>query len=157
MTEYRYLLDREADMLGSQVGVFVMLNPSTADETTNDPTIRRCLSFAMQFGWLRFRVVNLFAMRATKPRDLLSAHRRGVDIVGPMNDSALGHALRSGARIVAAWGASGGDLARERASGVAQMVPNAEWWCLGTTDAGDPRHPLYVRAGTQLVRWEPKS
>lgn len=154
MADYRYILHRETGVLGGNGhGIFVMLNPSTADETTDDPTIRRCKGFSAREGWARFSVVNLFPARATKPADLIAMHRRGEDIVGPKGDEILGLTLRPGSTVVAAWGASGGALADERAKAVSAAFMDIEWWCLGTTDSGRPRHPLYVRADEPLVRW----
>lgn len=154
MSVYRYVLGRFIDpMHGVGSGLFVMLNPSTADDSTDDPTIRRCASFARRFGWLSFRVVNLFAIRATDPKDLADLLAGGADIVGPDNDRTLHSALNSSSQVVAAWGASGGELAKARAGVVRAANPGVEWWCLGTTKDGAPRHPLYVRGDAPLERW----
>lgn len=157
MSVYRYVLHRAVDPLhGSGFGLFVMLNPSTADESTDDPTIRRCTGFARRFGWASYRVVNLFAVRATNPWELKALAESGVDIVGPDNDGLTDAIMRSGAQVVAAWGASGGQLAKARARSLVALNPDSEWWCLGTTADGSPRHPLYVRGDAQIVRWTPR-
>jgi hypothetical protein len=160
VSAYRYVLSRETGLLeGRGEGLFVMLNPSTADETTDDPTIRRCIGFARSFGWARFRVVNLFAARATNPSDLVAmADTR--DIVGPLNDATLESLLSTTKRPVAAWGAAGSTKLRALTNvRVDQLfgttnAPLAEWRCLGTTKAGAPRHPLYVKADAELVPWD---
>jgi hypothetical protein len=129
--------------------VFVGLNPSTADANTDDPTIRRMVGFARQHcaGWLL--VVNLFAFVATKPRTLRDELKMGIDVVGPENDAYLRDALwHPDALAVAAWGAIHHTL-RWRVDEVARLAPPL--LCLGTTKAGHPRHPLYLRSGTPLV------
>lgn len=159
---YRYALSREVSTFGDYGhGVFVMLNPSTADQTTDDPTIRRCIGFAKRFGWKKLVVVNLFAARATDPDELRRLDAGGLDIRGgPLGDFTLGYALgdakRCGAPIIAAWGASGGEMAALRVSSLLRLASDIGWLCLGTTKDGHPRHPLYVRADAELVRWIPR-
>lgn len=157
MTEYRYGLRRETGLLGGcgPLGLFVMLNPSTADDMTNDPTIRRCLGFARSFGWRSFGVVNLFAARATDPADLWKHARPEGE--GQLNDVSIEAAVEHADHVVAAWGASGGERARDRARvvvrNVARRFPLVAWSCLGTTRDGSPRHPLYVHGATVLRPW----
>ena len=149
---YRYDLHR-----GPDTGPFlawVMLNPSTADASLDDPTIRRVRSFTAAAGAERFVVVNLFAYRATSPKDLLAAHRSGVDIVGPDNLIHHQHLAEHPDRVgtVAAWGshgltAYGWNLLRPVWAG--QLVS------LGTTRTNAPRHPLYVKGSTSLTPWPP--
>ncbi len=143
--KYRYLLTRE---LGAGAPlVFIMLNPSTADADVDDPTIRRCIRFAARENAGRLVVVNLFALRATDPRELA----RDPDPVGPRNDEFILMHCGPGARIVAAWGAH--PFAAARARTVAQMVAGAggRLECLGVTKDGHPRHPLYVRGDAPLL------
>jgi hypothetical protein len=142
---YRYaLLRRWGD--GPFV-TFVMLNPSTADAEVDDPTIRRCIGFAKRWGFDALHVVNLFALRATDPRELAKAD----DPIGPENDLYLmRHALAEGP-MVAAWGAH--PMARERAKAFTDRM-FVRWSALGTTADGYPRHPLYVRADAPLIGWE---
>lgn len=139
----RHFFGREAD---SDSIVFVMLNPSTADASEDDPTIRRCKGFAMNWGYQSLVVVNLYAFRATKRPDLWQAEDR----VGPNNDAWLQHVAWNYKKIVFAWGA---DCEQERVHQVCQIFCNspANIFCLGTTQSGQPRHPLYVRGDTQLV------
>ena len=80
--------------------LFVGLNPSTADETNDDPTIRRCIAFAREWGYARLHMANLFAFRATEPRDMMNAS----DPIGPENDKHLLTLANDSILTVAAWG-----------------------------------------------------
>ena len=156
--KYRYWLKRSVfparDAHGTMV--FVMLNPSTADAIEDDPTIRRCLGFARREGLGRLLVLNLFAYRATNPRDLHEAEIRG-EAVGPRNDEhirgqLLGIGRDAGMRIVvAAWGSHGSLMDRDQE--VLRGIKQAGHFpmCLGTTKFGLPRHPLYLRADAALT------
>lgn len=135
---YRYLLWRrwaDADSL-----LFIMLNPSTADAAQDDPTIRRCIGFARAWGFGGVEVVNLFAWRATLPRDLARARAP----VGPHNDRAIVEAAARSRAVIAAWGVHG--ALRGREAEVARLLASTRLRCLGTTIEGAPRHPLYVAA-----------
>ena len=134
---YRYSLTREFFMGTGRV-LFVMLNPSTADAETDDPTIRRCIGFARRWGFRELAVANLFAWRATYPREL----RRVPDPVGPENDGHLIEMSDSADATIAAWGAHGAYHHRDLA--VLGLLKGAE--SLGLTKQGHPRHPLYLRA-----------
>lgn len=156
---YRYRLTREWERLPEAWAVFVMLNPSTADATVDDPTIRSCVRLAKAWGCGGIHVVNLFALRATLPQDLTKAD----DPVGPDND---GHLLSAawladkgapGSNLVAAWGVETRpcwpdhrELVRARADRVRDLLRLYDLQCLGTTKDGSPRHPLYVASGTVL-------
>lgn len=147
---YRYSLTRRwSPVPVPQFDLWIMLNPSTADAEQDDPTIRRCIAFSRSWGADGLRVVNLFALRSTDPA-LLSRHP---DPVGPDNDATLrsmAHVTRQlGGRVVCAWGAH--PMAAERARTVRRLIGAAV--CLGTTKAGAPRHPLYVRADTTPTPW----
>lgn len=147
-SRYRYRLWREWSP-ALPTGVFVMLNPSTADASVGDPTIRRCMQFARAWGWGRIEVVNVFAFRTAYPRALVRAHGDGVDVVGPSRDEGLVEAFDRARVVVAAWGAN--KLAHDHARGVLGLVPpGLEITCLGRTQGGFPRHPLYLRADTPL-------
>ncbi len=140
---YRYSLFRRWSV-GPVCG-FVMLNPSTADAETDDPTIRRCISFAMREGCGALEVFNLFAFRATEPEDMAQA----VDPVGPENDRHIVDGLaRVDGPIICAWGAHW--MARERADQVLAII-GSRARCLGLTKRGMPRHPLYVKGDAPLV------
>lgn len=141
---YRYALGRIWDSHSQHVA-FVGLNPSTADERVDDPTIRRCIAFARAWGFGGIQVLNLFAYRATRPADMLCQQ----DPVGPDNDHHLATRARSAALVVAAWGTLGTHLARDRA--VRALLPNLH--CLRLTKHGHPAHPLYLPAHLRPVPW----
>lgn len=140
---YRYQLTRQWNHELETV-VFVMLNPSTADANTNDPTIRRCLNFAHDWGFGGIKVVNLFAWRATNPAEL----RTSVDPIGPENDEYLTAAFLTSPVTVVAWGA-GAPVERVQQVAALLQTANITPHCLGTTQAGHPRHPLYVPRNRQ--------
>lgn len=139
---YRYTLSRIWDDASPARVTFVMLNPSTADGTQDDPTIRRCVGFARSWGFGGVDVVNLFAFRATSPIDLF----RTADPVGPDNDAHLRRLTGDGRTVVAAWGKQGA-MASERAEQVRHLLHHAgvEPYAIAFTRCGTPRHPLYLR------------
>lgn len=132
---HRYLLARSwAPQLPTMT--WVMLNPSTADAFTDDPTIRRCVSFARRAGYGGIKVVNLFALRAAHPADL----RIRPDSVGACNDRILSaHACGT---VIAAWGAGGALNGRGAQVAGRLMSAGVALLCLGVTKDGHPKHPL---------------
>lgn len=139
---YRYQLTRQWG--SGPCCLFVMLNPSTADAAEDDPTIRRCVSFAKREGCGWLAVLNLFAFRATKPAGM----RAAADPVGPRNNGYLEAArdLVDGP-MIAAWGAHGSFMDRDQ---VVRAVFGNRLLCLNVTKGGQPGHPLYVPADTPL-------
>ncbi len=146
---YRYELRRAWG--DGPVVTWVMLNPSTADAQSDDPTIRRLLSFSDSWGFGEFLVVNLFAYRSPKPVAL----RTIVDPVGPGNERAIEAAIAKAELVICAWGASIDSRAlRGRPKPNVTALTAALWKptaCLGRTGAGRPVHPLYVSADTEPV------
>ena len=142
--QYRYRLDRWWGK-GTRA-VFIMLNPSTADADMDDPTIRRCIGFAKAWGADGLTVVNLFAYRATDPEAL----RECSAPVGPENDHAIRRAVAGAQHVVAAWGTN--SFIGGRAYRVKKIIKEmgATLRCLGRTNSGNPRHPLYVPAAQPL-------
>lgn len=140
---YRYALWRRWS--DAPPVLFVMLNPSTADASNDDPTIRRCISFARHWGHGSLLVGNLFALRSPYPQDLRAASAP----VGPDNDRWLKQLARQSSAVVGAWGNHGSFM--DRGQAVAALFPSM--MCLGLTRLGQPRHPLYVAADTALVPW----
>lgn len=139
--------------LGEPLAVlFVMLNPSTADGETDDPTIRRCVSFCRAWRYERLEVVNLFAYRATKPADLRAFKASGGDLIGWENSTIIGDACRDAGLVVCAWGAHG-DLGdnNDHVETVRGWMCDKKHYALGFTKSGQPRHPLYVRRLAKLV------
>ncbi len=147
---YRYLLSRVWDAQGKRA-LFVMLNPSTATEVQNDPTIERCERRARRLGFGAMQIANIFAFRATDPKVM----RAAADPVGPENDAVLHDALATARPdlVLCAWGAHGAHLGRGAA--VAQMLrlSGVPLWHLGLTAAGHPRHPLYIGYDHLPQRW----
>lgn len=145
---YRYALTRRWDA-GALDVLFVMLNPSTADGLRDDPTVRKCMGFARKWAFGGIRIANLFALRATEPRELHLAIRRGFDAVGPLNLEHVRALAENTSRVVLAWGAH----ARGYPDAVARVVAALDrgpLCCLGTTDDGLPRHPLMLPYSTPL-------
>lgn len=142
--KYRYMLWREWGDDPQNKALFIGLNPSTADGESDDPTIRRCVSFAQKFGCDALTMANLFAYRATDSAELSKVE----DPVGPDNDKWLRNFGMTATIIVAAWGAF---PVGDRAAEVLEMLPQV--LCLGKTKSGAPRHPLYLRkdAASQLL------
>ena len=132
---YRYLLWREW-IGGVGYAMFVGLNPSTADETQDDPTIRRCIAFAKSWGYAGLCMTNLFAFRATDPKDMMAV----ADPVGPDNNANLLDVAKDAGVIVAAWGAKGTHKGRD--AEVCKMLPPLHF--LALTKDGHPGHPLYL-------------
>lgn len=148
--KYRYRLWREVGPNTESRCLFVMLNPSTADVFLDDPTIRRCRSFAFAFGHGTLDVVNLFAFRATEPNDLMTAPFP----VGPNNDQHILSAAKDAALIVCAWGSH--KAARTRGPAVRHMLEDSghKLHYLAITPKGIPYHPLYLAGGLKPIAWE---
>lgn len=147
---HRYsLIHRLNPLFGDRLILWIGLNPSTADENKLDPTLTRIARFSEREGMDGFWMGNLFGLRTPYPKEMMAA----ADPVGPENDASLLEAARKCDRVIAAWGVSG--VYESRADAVVELLKGHELWCLGTTKAGHPRHPLYVKADQPLVRWEP--
>jgi hypothetical protein len=156
---YRYRLDRPLQQPGPIIA-FMLHNPSTADADHEDPTSRRGMGFARSWGAGHMVFINPFAGRATKPSDLW----RMSDPVGPDNAhhivNVAADAAATGGFFVFAWGAVNPPVAlREKVHAHLFDIEDcvraycSDVRCLGTTAAGDPRHPLYLAANTQLQEW----
>lgn len=144
---YRYRLER-VWAPGAEV-LFVMLNPSTATETRNDPTVARCEHRARAMGFGGFAVVNLFARRATRPADL----RATDDPLGPGNDQVLRESAAAAGMVLCGWGIHG--AWRGRGDEVEMMLrgQGVALHHLGLTKGGQPRHPLYVGFAVAPQLW----
>jgi len=146
---YRYALWRAWDFQKPTL-IVIGLNPSTADERQDDPTIRRCIGFAKRVGCGRYVMLNLFAFRATETK-VMKAH---LEPIGPDNDAAIaGWAAFGGSRIVAAWGVHG--AWQNRDTQVCRLLKSLDVHleCFGTTKDGYPKHPLYLPNAAALVRY----
>lgn len=141
--KYRYELGRSWD--DGETVVFVGLNPSTADHTIDDPTVRRCIRFASDWGFGSLSIVNLFGYRSPDPSRLHTV----VDPVGISTDRILREVLGKADLVIAAWGVHGTLAARNET--VLAWIPQPH--CLGVTRAGHPKHPLYLPATTEPRRF----
>lgn len=147
--KYRYTLTRTWS--DKPRGYFLLLNPSTADASKDDPTIRKCVGFAQRWGCGSIEVVNLFALRSTDPKALWANGYSGhLDAIGPDNDRELGRVVaeaeRDGTQVVCGWGVHGGTRGTEierRFRGKLQRIGPP-------TKDGNPRHPLYLKYETKL-------
>ena len=140
---YRYLLGRRIGASQRRL-LFIMLNPATADETRNDPTIRRCIGFAKRWNFGLLEVANLFAFRTPYVAEL----RRADDPVGPDNDDWICRALNTADKVILAWGNHG--AYRNRSQQVKRMAIDAALpYHLGLNKTGEPKHPLYLPASTK--------
>lgn len=146
---YRYTLWRSWASDNDKYVMFIGLNPSTADETVDDPTIRRCIGFAKRWGYGAMCMTNLFAFRATDPKVMKMAESP----VGLDNDYWIKTIAKSADLVVVAWGAHGRYLGRNRA---VSMLLYEHWIpakCLGYTRQFCPRHPLYLKSEQKLLQY----
>jgi hypothetical protein len=150
---YRYRLWREWDNSLPAI-CFLMLNPSTADELANDPTVARCEARAVAMKYGRLDVVNLFPWRATDPEELLKVP----DPVGPPNkaDGAIMDAVDRASLVICAWGAHRAAVAR--AAEVLRIIRIAGFhgrlFHLGLNQDGSPKHPLYIANKVKPQRYQ---
>lgn len=149
---YRYDLTRIWDRSLS-LCVFCMLNPSTADGKTDDATINKCMRFAFLWGFGGIVVVNLFAYRATNPKELRPLPLQVA--IGDLNDDFIEVAAGDHGDVICAWGTNGGDARTlTRAAAVSEMLHRVNFFkpkCLRLTKDGHPWHPLYVPYSAQRV------
>ena len=146
---YRYSLWRRWGTPEQGYAMFIGLNPSTADEVEDDPTIRRCVQFAKDWGYGALCMTNIFAFRATDPA-VMKAHAAPT---GPDTDATLVELAKNAGVVVAAWGNHGNHCARDRQ--VIALLPNLH--CLKVTKAGQPSHPLYLRKALTPMRYDPSN
>lgn len=140
--KYRFALWRTWDESKPYV-MFVGLNPSTADEKTDDPTLTRCINYAKLWGFGGVCMANIFAYRATEPNNMKAA----MDPVGAENNDWLKKLSRDAGMVVAAWGNDGSYLGRS--GQVKKLLPNLH--CLKLNKSGEPAHPLYQKADIKPV------
>lgn len=148
---YRYLLRRRIGVQRTTC-LFIMLNPSTADEKRNDPTVSRCIGFAKHWGFGRLEVCNIFAYRATDPKELYSYYD-GKLIIGPDNDMHIRHAVDRADRVVCAWGNHGVLFDRGIFIREAIMLQDKFPLAFKITNKGQPIHPLYQKRDAPLITW----
>ena len=145
---YRYALTRVWNPAGRKA-LFVMLNPSTATEVQNDPTVERCERRARALGFGAFRVANIFAYRATDPKVM----RAQGDPVGPGNTAAIAEGAAWADQVICGWGSHGAHLERGAAVTALLRATGLPLYHLGLTLAGAPKHPLYIGYQVQPTLW----
>lgn len=150
---WRYRLDRDLGRDGPTVAI-LGVNPSTADETTNDATIRKDIGFGARHGWGALIKGNLFAFRSTDIKGL----RTAVDPRGPENDAYLRQMMVEASIVVAAWGPAAKlpPVLRKRWMTVVKMAADLHvpLYCFGTAQDGQPRHTLMLAYDTPLTVWK---
>ena len=135
--KYRYALYRQWDKTLPSV-MFLMLNPSTADARKDDPTIRKCMAYAKDWGYGGIVVGNIYAFRSKDPKDLLHCN----DPIGPLNDSYLYELTNKYPMVICAWGNN-----LENPKRIKHLIGRGVRMthCLELTKSGQPKHPLYLR------------
>lgn len=126
---------------------FIGLNPSTATEEVSDNTVTRCIRFSEAWGYGGLFMLNIFAFRATQPKDMFACTE---PIGGPRNDEAILETVAQSGLVVAAWGNHG--LHLQRGDAVRAMIPGLR--ALRITGQGCPQHPLYLPASLKPTPWE---
>lgn len=161
--DYRYLLWRNWDLSRPRL-LWVMLNPSTADEAQDDQTLQRCISFSKREAYGGLEVVNLFAYRTPLPRKLLELLRQGSgpDPIGGENmryvEEAAHRAAQRTGKVVVAWGAMGRHAIVkpqvDAVLGLLREVTGIQVYCLGKTRTGCPNHPCRLPTDTCMVSYD---
>lgn len=150
---YRYTLERSWASAPRYV-LWIMLNPSTADASQNDATIRRCIGYARAWGYTGILVGNLYAWRSTSPRGLYSAPDGSVGAIGEDNDRHLRDMLERASLLVCAWGQLGPTtLASNRVLQIFRPPCRLEPHALRFNASGEPSHPLRLAGNLEPVRW----
>ena len=146
---YRYVLSRVWDD-AKEIVNFIGLNPSIADDTIDDPTIRRCVAFAKSWGYGGLYMTNLFAYRATDFANLLKAEKEGKDPVGHENDKWIKSVANQADKVVFVWGTKG--VHNNRDKKVIDMFENR--YCIKLSKNGEhPRHPLYLKSNLTPIKF----
>jgi len=138
---YRYTLKITWDDSKDKI-VFIGLNPSTATELKNDPTVTRMVNFAKSWGYGTLSVCNIFAFRTTFPSEL----KKSKDPIGKENDKWILYEIRNAGKVVAAWGNHGNFLSRSNE--MLKMIPNP--YIFGKTKVGEPKHVLYLKNTSKI-------
>lgn len=145
---HRYDLHRIVSESNSTVVNFLMLNPSTADEVENDPTVSRCIRFAANWRFGKLIVTNIFAYRATDPREL----QKVCDPIGRENDLFIETHAQNADLLVCAWGNEGAYMGRS--AKVREIIDKvSKPHALEINQSGEPKHPLYIKSVRMPFRW----
>ena len=148
---YRYTLSRNVDMFGEKVFAYFGVNPSTADETIDDQTVKKWIGFTAKNAGSSFVVGNVFAYRATDVNELAKIE----DPVGPDNDKYISMLIDQADVLVPCWGARGKlpETMRDRLDEIMSLLKRSgkPVLCFGLTASGDPKHPMMLSYETKLV------
>lgn len=148
---YRYWLSRKWDFSKHSLG-FIMLNPSTADSYNDDNTIIKCITYAKSWGYGGIIVVNLFAFRSTKPKELLLINNP----IGYENNHYLKQ-MRDLQQIICAWGNKPiiQKLKKKFPNyNPLEDIPKDRLYCLQLSKDNIPKHPLYLKKNIQLIKYD---
>jgi len=149
--KYRWSLKRDLRNInsGNKTMNFIMLNPSTANEEFNDPTVARCENRTIDMGYSYMIVTNIFAYRATDPDDMKAQS----DPVGELNDKTISDSASESDYIICAWGNHGNFM--NRGAGVKKILDdiNKPLYYLKMNGSGQPSHPLYLRKDIEPALW----
>lgn len=145
----RYTLWRKWDSRKGMVA-FVGLNPSTANETVNDPTVRRCINFARKWGYGGIYMLNIFAYRATDPSEMKKQEH--LDLQD--NIEKIVEVARECDLVVGCWGVHGSFMGQGKKVVEVLGKNGIKLYCLGITKDGHPKHPLYLRGDLKPVLFE---
>jgi hypothetical protein len=131
--------------------MWLMLNPSTADDKKNDNTITRCINFAKEWGYGGIEIGNLYAYRTPHPKFLKHVMKEGIDPIGPENGKYLRQMSGMSDVIVAAWGAF--TIPASHIAWVMSKVKGPRITCIGYVNLGMPRHPLYAPSESRMLHY----
>ena len=146
---YRYNLIRRFAQ-GNGIINFIMLNPSTANEEFNDPTVARCEQRAINGGYEKMIVTNIFAYRATDPQDMISQE----DPIGELNDFSIINEAKKADLVVCAWGEISKHMKRGEKVRKLLLINNIKANALKINKSGEPAHPLYLSMSLEPVRYD---
>ena len=158
---YRYELTRDiegmhTERVWAKPVVFVMLNPSTADESENDPTIRKCMGYAERWGYKKLVVVNLFGYRTPSPKALKQAYQAGINVEGPDNGEHILKAIHEAREVVCGWG-NNGTIGNMGIKTLKMMYGQGILpCCLKVSKMRQPYHPLYLKWEQELMEMDPE-
>lgn len=154
--KYRYCLWRSRHQhidppLKPHAIMFVGLNPSTANESTNDPTVTRCMNFSWDWGYDFFFMMNVFALRSTDPKLLYTAHQpRGL-----LNPFYIQRVAQKCNAAVCCWGNHGKYCnAGKHVEMILRYKSNIQIFHFGLTNENQPKHPLYLPKDNKIIKWE---
>jgi hypothetical protein len=144
--QYRFALSRAWKPNARVIG-FILLNPSTADDKIDDPTVKKLIDFAKYNGFGGFLLANIFSLRSPDPKSL-RAHR---DPIGPSNDYWIQQVIRWSEQVICGWGNHG--TYRQRGKEVKLLIPRAKRFVFGFNNGGQPTHPLYLSPTKRFLPW----